>query len=236
MKRETMNKLWIPTSLLAAAIVSTGCDVGDKTAEIPSVTNPRIEMPTTVADAGIAAQVDQTPEQQAMSIAQKRAFVTRADAFALLPIERMFDRQQSAARLVSEGGGFVNMFTTPEEAVVTVAVTEPLPNWRLSGVVIGDGVAALLDMGNTVVDIRPGQKVPDTEWVVVSIDPERAVLRRDNGKIPKYFVVPLSSANEANTPQGGGGNVDPNLSGAGGNGSGGKRLGGIGVGGGGAGD
>lgn len=223
-----MKTTWIIAGLVTLGALSTGCDVGDKTPEIPVVSNPRVEMPTTVADAGIQAVVDQTPEQQAAALAQRRVYMARADAFALLPSERVYDRQQAAARLISEGGGFTTMFVAPEEPVVTVAVTEPLPNWRLSGVVIGDGVAALLDMGNSVIDIRPGQKVPDTDWVVVSIDAERAVLRRDNGKLPRYFVVPLSSANESpSSPQGGGNS---------GGGGGGGKLGPGSLGGGGAGD
>lgn len=229
MKRNTVKTIWLAGAVLSFGALTTGCDVGDKTPEVPHVQQPKVELPTTVAEAGIASFVDQSPEQQAAALAQKRVFVGRADAFALLPSERAFDRQQTVARLASEGGGFMTVFAAPVEEVTTVAVTEPLPNWRLSGVVIGDGVAALLDMGSTVVDIRPGQKVADTEWTVVSIDAERAVLRRDNGKLPRYFVVPLSSANEgANAPSGGGG--------GGNRGGGSGKLGPGTLGGGGAGD
>ena len=70
-------------------------------------------------------------------------------------------------------------------------IIEPVPRWRLAGVVVGNGVIALLDTGSKVYDVRPGSVVPGTEWRVESIDQERAVLVRDSNKEPKRFEVGL---------------------------------------------
>ncbi|MEZ5163346.1 MAG: hypothetical protein R2688_06260 [Fimbriimonadaceae bacterium] len=46
---------------------------------------------------------------------------------------------------------------------------EPRPTWRLSGIVISEGVVmALLDRGSSVDLIRSGSPVPGTEWVCVA--------------------------------------------------------------------
>jgi hypothetical protein len=99
-------------------------------------------------------------------------------------------------------------------------VYEPVPNWRLSGVLIGSGVMALLDTGPTTYEIRPGMQIPGTEWRVVAIDSDRALLARDGNKLPKEFYVGLSgpitgdgvtvagggTGGNAGGPAGGGGN------------------------------
>lgn len=190
-------KLSVSALVATLGLVSVGCvDVGDKTKELSQVPAKNYDDPKFAAEAGLSANVDQSPGLVAAALAKTKAFGWRPDAFALLPSERDFDRQQSTLRLVGEGGGFVTMFTTPEDVEAGPVALEPLPNWRLAGVVIGDGVAALLDMGGRTIDIRPGMKIPDSDWTVVSIDTERAVLRRTNGKLPKYFNVPLQGAQE----------------------------------------
>lgn len=193
------------TSTVAALALLAGCDVGDKTPELtrtPPKNYPEVKF---AAEAGIGATVNADPANSAMQLAKNKSFGVRYDSFALLPSERTFDRSQTSARLVNEGGGFITAFELPDEAPAEPVVVETLPNWRLSGIIVSDGVAALLDKGNEVIDIRPGQKIAGTDWTVVSIDEERAVLRRNNGKLPKTFVVPLQSAGAGSATGGGDG-------------------------------
>jgi len=101
----------------------------------------------------------------------------------------------------------------------------PVPQgWRLSAILIGDGVGALLERapGDTI-EIRPGQQIQGTEWTVVSIDEERAVLRRSADMRPSTFVVRLQSRG-ADFGRGGGGGGN-----TGGGGGGGRTGGGGGI-------
>ena len=215
--------------LAALGVVMTGCDVGDKSRTLVETKPISVEIPKPAAEAGLGAVVDTDPNNGVTKLAMVHNYGARSDAFALLPVERLFERDQTSARLMSEGGGYQNMFVIPEDTSEVAVVTEPVPSWRLSGVVIGDGVAALLDMGGKVIDIHPGMKIPDTDWVVVSIDAERAVLKRDNGKLPRMFVVPLQSGFAPASPVGG--SNPAGGSGGGGIGKpGGGKLGGSGVG------
>ena len=197
-----MAKTW--TAIAAVAVALTGCDVGNKTDELTVVQpyNPPARQPA--AAAGIGAAVVATPGNDALQLAQTKYFRTRRDAFALLPVEAQFERSQTSFRLLNDGGGFATMFTEPEAKDDVAPVVEPLPAWRLTGVIIGNGVVALLDMGNEVIDIRPGMKIPNSDWTVVSIDSDRAVLRRPAGKLPAVFVVPLQGAPPRDLPSGGG--------------------------------
>jgi len=118
---------------------------------------------------------------------------SRVDPFALLAYEKQFESSQSAARIVDELGGFTTMFTPEKEPEDEGEVTVPAPpGLRLAGIILGNGIVALLEIQGKVVDIRPGSIVAE-EWVVASIDEEKAVLRRLNKKRPHEIVVPLVS-------------------------------------------
>lgn len=215
---KSYMKGWIPALAFVAlvAVSVTGCDAGD-TSETYNGTVPfKGEAPAAAAEAGLEAKVDARPENQPMELAKKKYFPVRGDAFALNSTERAFDRAQLAARLVSDSGGFSNMFSVPDEAADLPPVSEPLPLWRLSGVVISDGVAALLETGTRTIEIRPGMKIPDTDWTVVSIDANRAVLKRSGNKLPKTFVVELKGSFSSGTPGGGGGGGGGGSTGGGG--------------------
>jgi bifunctional DNA-binding transcriptional regulator/antitoxin component of YhaV-PrlF toxin-antitoxin module len=81
-------------------------------------------------------------------------------------------------------------FELPADEVAEVI--EPQPFRRLAGIMVGDSVLAIIDMGDGNLQIvRPGQQIPGTEWTVASIDEEKAVLRRSGNKKPKEVVVPL---------------------------------------------
>jgi hypothetical protein len=192
--RSIMTKFMFAVCTVAVALA--GCDVGDKTPDATVIPpyNPPAHQPA--AAAGIGAAVVATPGNDALQLARTKYFRTRRDAFGLLPVEAKFDRSQTAFRLLNDGGGFVTMFSEPEAKDDVAPVVETLPAWRLTGVIIGNGVVALLDMG---------MKIPNSDWTVVSIDSDRAVLRRPAGKLPTVFVVPLQGAPPKDVPSGGGG-------------------------------
>ena len=119
---------------------------------------------------------------------------SRQDPWALTPVEWSFEQSQRSELFLDEAGGFrldveIEADVETEEAR---PVIEPVPQWRLAGVIIGQGVIGLLDTGRETYEIRPGMTVPGTEWYVVSIDQEKAVLRRDGNKLPREFAVGLS--------------------------------------------
>jgi hypothetical protein len=119
---------------------------------------------------------------------------SRQDPWSLLNEERIFDQNEMTERFHSEAGGFRVDVAVEEDVETEEAppVIEPVPQWRLAGVIIGAGVIGLLDTGANTYEIRPGMTVPGTEWYVVSIDQEKAVLRRDGNKLPREFAVGLS--------------------------------------------
>ena len=117
----------------------------------------------------------------------------RPNPFALMPVEVAFDQSETSSRLLDTQGGFVlEVVPTLDDPEDAPPVVEPVPNWRLSGVLIGSGVMALLDTGPTTYEIRPGMQIPGTEWRVVAIDSDRALLAREGNKLPKEFYVGLS--------------------------------------------
>ncbi len=118
----------------------------------------------------------------------------RSDPFALKPGERTFETSQDSARLLGEMGSWVVMYTPePEKAPDAGLIQDPQPYRRLSGIIVGDSIYALLETGGQVEIIRPGMRVPNTEWTVVSIDEEKAILRRSGNKIPRQITVRLES-------------------------------------------
>jgi hypothetical protein len=143
------------------------------------------------------------------SLAATRSLGSRgSNAFALTPEERAFDMSQTTENLLASAGGFrLEIVPTLDDPGEQPPVVEPVPNWRLSGVLIGNGVMALLDTGAQTYEIRPGMMVPGTEWRVVAIDADRALLARDGNKLPREFFVGLSGpiTGPGVTVQGGGG-------------------------------
>lgn len=131
----------------------------------------------------------------------------RFDAFALLPAEKSFDRKQEAARLVGDlGGGFGLIYQAPPEPPDPESVVEPQPYRRLTGVLLGEGVMAIIEWedGKTYM-IRPGQQVGNSEWICVSIDTEKAILKRPGNKLPRQIYVRLESRPANMGARGGGG-------------------------------
>lgn len=168
---------------------------------------PAAAVPTTgtAPAAGAAAVPPAVPAgPDIFTLARASSFGARSNPFALLGSEIAFDRNQTAARIIDETGGFRSDFT-PQPDVEEEAVKEQIqyPNWRLAGVIVGDAVIALLDMGTRVVEIRPGAPVPETEWICISIDNESAVLRHRRDVQPKEVTIYLA-AQIFGSPAGGG--------------------------------
>lgn len=181
------------------------------------------------AEAGIRlAPADAT---QLIADASAQQFSIRPDPFSLRSYEIAYDRSQFAERML-EGGGFYRQIADIEVEVPEVFENEPQPSRRLAGVILGDSISALIDMGagGPLMLIRPGQKIEGTEWTVQSIDEEKAVLRRDKDskKRPKFVVVRLQpdDAGGVAIPNQGQGQGQGQDEGQGGQGRGGGRAGG----------
>lgn len=117
-------------------------------------------------------------------------FPSRPNPFDLHAEEVSFDKQQFASRMFREQG-FGAEFEPIPEASTENLTPEPQPYRRLAGILVGDSVTAIIEMtpGQPAQLIRPGQMVG--EWRVVSIDTEKAVLRRGGIRPPTQIVVKL---------------------------------------------
>ncbi|MCW5939756.1 MAG: hypothetical protein KF884_00475 [Fimbriimonadaceae bacterium] len=194
------RSLFIVVSAVAVASI-VGCSGEEPEAFSPTVRPIRAENPKFAAEAGLEATVEGQPGDDVLKLASARNFGPRRDPFSLTGQELAFQKSQTTERLMTDMGTFSIFYQEPPPPPEETVAEEPLPAWRLAGVIIADGAAALLDMGGRVIDIRPGMRIPDTEWRVVSIDTEKAVLRRPANRRPSTFVVPLVGR----LPGGGGG-------------------------------
>jgi len=148
-----------------------------------------------------------------------RSFSQRPDPFALQSKERSFEVGQTAERLFSADGWRTDF--VPRDETPVIPEIEPQPLRRLAGVIVGDSVLALIDMGDGQLQlIRPGQEIQG--WRVVSIDGDKAVLRRSGNKLPREIVVllqePLNGGGgvgTGNNPNGPGGRGRPGAPGSG---------------------
>jgi len=144
--------------------------------------------------------------QRMKALARRSNLGGRTDPFALLPAEARYDREQAGARILNELGGFVNYYEPPEEVQDESEIIDPQPPRRVSGIVLGEAVYAILHMGPGApgIVVRPGTRIQEgpTTWTVVSIDEDKVVLRRDGNRRPNMVVVRLSGTLQL--PGGGG--------------------------------
>jgi type IV pilus biogenesis protein PilP len=180
-------------ALVAFALVGCGPVEDPAPSGAASTTPPEPNIPLT-APAGVPVTLPDA-QADATTLTAGRTFTARSDPFALKPNERQFDRNQEALRVFGETGGFTVQYSPPPpEQAKPEDIPEPQPYRRLAGVVVGDSILALIDMGNGQLEvIRPGQQIPGSEWRVVSIDSEKAVLRRSGNRTPRQIVVRLES-------------------------------------------
>lgn len=192
-----------------AAVAMVGCQEA-----LPPLTAPTVTLPPNNFDpnvdagwgkgvvVGDAKLVADLKLRNSGNLGQ--SFSPRNDPFALLAEEAAFERTQSSERILSQSGGFRFDYEEPVRNDV-VEVQEPQPYRRLAGVIVGESVLALIDMGDGRLEIiRPGQRIPNSEWTVVSIDEEKAVLRRPGNRLPRQIIVRLESPPAGFGNQGGG--------------------------------
>jgi hypothetical protein len=200
------NMKWIAFGLLSAAAL-TGCQSNQPFTPPASPQAAAVDFKPNV-DAGVPPA---TSAASIMTLAANKRFGNRPDPFSLLGLEKAWEEKMSAERLASEGGFFAPQYE-PKEDEVVVEPEEPQPYRRLAGVLVGETVSAIIIMEDGRAElIRPGMMIPNSEWRVVSIDEEKAVLRRAT-KRPRTIVVRLE--------------VDPRGSGGGFSGGGGGNQGG----------
>jgi hypothetical protein len=180
------------------AVVGVGCKGGaseDGVASVPPRPVPPFNFdPKVEAGVPVAQSVDTTEVPKLVAMNQSQ-FSARSDPFSLMPAEKKFDMAQLSERVFSETGGFGTYFDTTDSVnVKPLPVVEAQPYRRLSGVVIADAVLAIIEVeGQEPQIIRPGQMIPNTEWRVISIDEEKAVLRRAGNRLPRQVTVKLES-------------------------------------------
>lgn len=201
------------TALLATALVGcnkTGAMDPEPGIDAASAGNTATFKPN--ADAGISVEpsTDLTKLTNYVASRDKAgAFGTpRSDPFALTSSEKTFDQNQDTERFFGTAGGFsVQVKPKPEEEIVPTP-PEPQPYRRLSGIIVGDSILALLEEeGRASVLIMPGSQIPNSPWRVLSIDAEKAVLVRSGKTLPTQIVVRLETRPFGQTPDGGAGGL-----------------------------
>ena len=201
-----MNRIKLGLPMLLA-VVAVGCQSDSEPLQTPVVTLPPSTFDPGV-DAGWGKGVGFGDGRLVADLKLRnggnrgQSFAPRRDPFALLAEERAYDINQASERILAESGGFVFDYVPPDPPADTTIV-EPQPYRRLAGVIVGESVLALIDMGDGRLEIiRPGQRIPNSEWMVVSIDEEKAILRRGGNRLPREIIVRLESP--PYNPQGGG--------------------------------
>jgi len=180
------------------------------------------------ADAGISIPPppDDPTFKKVVEATESKNFVVRNDSFALSTKEKAFEKDQQTARIMGTMGGFTTYFELPEERIEETTIKkEAPPLWRISGIILGDAVMALLvkSEGGPAEVLRPGSQISGTNWVVASIDVDKVVLKRGGDTLPKTVTVYLQERMPTDTGSGGGGG---NSGGPGGAGPGGAGPGG----------
>lgn len=227
---------WVAAGLSALAL--TGCGGGAPAPAVASTPAPALKKEPFTPDVNAGIPIPQTADVDLATLAASRNYSgTRTDPFALMSGERAYEASQASARILQESGGYALLFAPPAPiATEDPRPIEPQPYRRLSGILVGDSVHAIIELeGGRTEIVRPGTRIPNTEWTVVSIDQEKAVLRRDGNRRPTEIVVRLESrpfnqggGNAGGRPTGGrpaGGG--PSAAGAAGGGGGGTLGGGF---------
>lgn len=190
---KVSNNKALALGVLVTAIAVVGCNPPDvpPAAASASVAAPEVNI-TSKAGVSVAAAVNPVP---ITAVASAKRFDYRPDPFALTAKERKFESEQESLRVFGELGGAGDLFTPEEEKEAAVEYPEPQPYRRLAGVVVGDSILALVDMGDGtgLKVIRPGQNIEGSEWRVASIDSEKAVLVRSGNRTPRRIVVKLEA-------------------------------------------
>jgi len=202
-----MNRFLIQALGVLAAFVAVGC--ADPVA-LSKPPDPGIPPPDKMlaaagkfrpqTDAGADLRNAQ-PAGSWQDVINGHAFSTRVDPFALHPDEISYDKQQSMERVFGTMDWDTTRFT-PRDDTIPQQEVEPQPYRRLAGVIVGDSILALVDMGNGQLQlIRPGQDIDG--WHVDAINSDEAVLSRSGNLLPRVIHVRLELPPEgSNSGQG----------------------------------
>jgi len=216
-------------ALVAVFGAAVGCG-GSSSADTSASTSTSTSTSSTVskandidvskfAEAGVPVSQSADPKfnKAAIQTVAMKLGPARNDPFALRADESQFDQAQNTERVFGQLG-FSNDFTPTSSADEAPApLPEAQPYRRLAGVVVGDSVLALIDMGNNQTYlIRPGMQIPDSEWTVASIDMDKAVLKRSGSRLPHEITVRLELPPPGAAGIGTGGGFAPGVPGGGG--------------------
>ncbi len=177
-----------------SVLVMQGC--GDPTAsleELPArqADKTKAYLPSAVAGVNKDVSKSQSPDRLKSLVASSSRFGSRQNPFRLNEEELSFDKLQAAEKLLSEQGNFGSTFELPEDKEEQVVAEEAQPYRRISGIIIGDAVYAILEQNGRSYIIRPGSEIPETNWRVASIDRDRVILRRSGSALPNEIEVRL---------------------------------------------
>jgi len=199
------NGNWVRMGVAAfcvALLPTTGCKLQDYGTKTP--THVTFPAPTPIVmGSPVGVSAPPIPKQPPTAFDAEVAVmnvVPRPDIFSLFPQEKDYDRKATNQRVALRNPDFPSIFV-PHVPIVKVPTPEPQPFRRLAGVLVGDSVMAIIDMGDggSMQVIRPGMQIPNSPWKVVSINETEAHLHRDGDKRPNDIVVHLQG------PQGPGG-------------------------------
>jgi hypothetical protein len=194
----------VPFQVLALSVVVTaavGCGGGSSgggggaSPQVSTTSTAPVAYQPKGVKAGIPVDVSTDDKPYKTLVAASSRYGFRKDPFQLTAEEAAYDRAQNVERVMGSMGGFKTEYTVPPDETKDIPADEPQPYRRLAGIVVGDSVLAIIDMGDgrAATIIRPGMKIPNTEWTVVSIDQDKAVLHRDGPVGPHTITVRLES-------------------------------------------
>jgi hypothetical protein len=196
----------------ACAIVAlAGCKNPDEGYATPPSLRPPAEKPFVgAAEAGVPVATVPPSAWQAV-VASRNLPAPRPDPFALHPIEAAYEVKQNNMRVFGQTGQFFTPMFTPTVNQVEIPILEPQPYRRLAGILVGETVLAIIDMGDgrPMRLVRPGERITNTPWTVASIDEEKAVLRRSGPTLPHEVVVRLETPPSFAPGPGTGGGQNP---------------------------
>ncbi|MEI7575249.1 MAG: hypothetical protein WCK51_00010 [Armatimonadota bacterium] len=183
--------------VLACMVLVVGCADPTKDLTEPTASSiKKIDAIKPTAQAGIDKDVSKSmnPDRLKGLIAATSRFGSRSNPFELSADELRFDEFQASEKFLSDAGHFPNSFELPEDKAEEVVTQEAQPYRRISGIVIGDAVYAILEQDGRSTIIRPGMQIPDTNWFVVSINRDGVTLRRSGNVLPNEVTVRLEVA------------------------------------------
>lgn len=122
----------------------------------------------------------------------------RIDPFALLPGEIKLEQGQKIHQIMGQIGGFLPLGELVPSPNKEMPLFEKPPFRRLAGIIAGNGIMALIEKDNGVIEeVYPGSEISNSDWMVAFLDQDKAILRRKSQKLPKEIVIYLESRKES---------------------------------------